>query len=136
MAGLLGQSLREAIARFGPARADQRTGTDRWLVFASPEWSLRIRLRPGPQDGSDFTIRSWTLSFTSPRPIAPQGTVAVLAEIGLPEPPSHVARDAFRMPLAEQDGVINSLTIKVGPGGVLAVTAFDEPPDWEDPPTR
>lgn len=122
---LLGSTIDEAFARFGPAVADRRVGADRWLLFKSPSWTLRLRIRPC-SDGGHAVVRSWTAHFAHGFDTVP----SALHAMGLaPQEPSTEV-GGLRLPLRDTAGRVHSLTASGSAGRVFAVSGFDEPPDW------
>lgn len=123
---LLGASAEAAFERFGRPAADRRVGGDRWLRFEGPGWSLRARARP-LRAGEDARIRSWTIAFED----GFEALAAALSALGLgggfPDP----AEGELRLPLRDGAGRLHSLTAAEREGRIRAVSAFDEPPDWE-----
>lgn len=111
-----------------PATDRSRRG-ERWLVFDLPGLSLRVRCERA--DG-ETRVASWTASFREP----PSSLRGAAERVGMwPElAPDADAADAgpmLRRPLPPADGsTVHSVTALVRGGGIVQLTAFDEPPDW------
>jgi len=108
---------------------DRRRRGERWLVFDLPGLSLRVRCEE--VEGGE-RVASWTATFREP-----PATLREAAErVGLwPElEPDARAADSgpmLRRPLPAADGgTVHSVTAAVREGGIVQMTAFDEPPDW------
>lgn len=126
-------ALRTPVERFleglpvDPA-TDRRSRSERWLVFELEDLSLRVRCE---EAGGDERVASWTATFREP-----PATLREAAElVGMwPElAPDAEAAGApmIRRPLPGGDGgTVHSVTAAVRDGGVIQMTAFDEPPDW------
>lgn len=128
------ERLREAVG-VDPG-TDRRSRGERWLVFETDEVSLRVRCEAsdhGEGPGSE-RVASWTATFREP----PATLRAAAEAVGMwPElAPDRDAAEAgamIRRPLPAGDGeTVHSVTAAVRDGGILQITAFDEPPDWTD----
>jgi hypothetical protein len=125
--GLIGAPPDEVARRLGRPSADRAAGGGRWLRFEGEGWSLRVRL------GVDGRVASWTLSV-------PGGAVSlreVAEPVGLwpdcaPDATAATAgRPLLRRRLHDPEGGPDrSLTASIRGGRIVALTAFDEPPDW------
>lgn len=116
-------------SRLGSPRSDRAVGRDRWLVYSSGSWRLRLRLR-GTAGGDEPTVRSWTLDLEEGAEDLP----SLLERLGVrPTGPVDDAPAAggglLRCPLASTSGPA-SLTARVLEGRITSITAFDEAPDW------
>ncbi|HKK08664.1 MAG TPA: hypothetical protein VKA44_07250 [Gemmatimonadota bacterium] len=130
LAGLLGAASGSLLGRLGPPSADTRTGEERWLRFEGAGWSLRVRLS-GSASGE--RVSSWTLGLepgvrTLRAAAEPVGLWPACApDAAAPE----VREPLLRRPLPDPGGGADrSLTASVRGGRVVALTAFDEAPDW------
>ena len=111
---------------------DRSRRGERWLVFELADLSLRVRCE---ESDAGPRVASWTATFREP-----PGSLREAAElVGMwPElAPDADARgdetDApmIRRPLPAGDGeTVHSLTAALRDGGIVQMTAFDEPPDW------
>lgn len=127
---LIGASAAVAIERLGHPTADRRVGPDRWLRFEGRGWSLRARARPR-RPGGDARVRSWTVACE-------RGfdTLAdALRALGLADAARSAAPGELRLPLSDRGGGPHSLTAAERAGRIHAVSAFDEPPEWESDPS-
>lgn len=122
---LLGQSVDAAFERYGRPETDRRAGEDRWLRFAAPNWTLRLRARPDRVGGPEL-VRSWTADFAEGFDTVPEA----LRALGLPSPEPSVGTGDIRRPLRDGAGRVHSLTLSVRRGRIRAATGFDEPPEW------
>ena len=125
---LLGQSAEAACERFGRPVVDRWTGGDRWLRFEGPDWSLRARARPRGSGGA-ARIRSWTVAFSK----GFDTLGAALRALGLGDAAPGPETGELRLPLRDGAGRLHSLTASRRGARIHSVSAFDEPPDWEDP---
>ncbi|MFB6240479.1 MAG: hypothetical protein ABEJ46_02770, partial [Gemmatimonadota bacterium] len=124
------ERLREAVG--GEPAADRRSRGERWLVFETDGVSLRVRCE-SPDDGrggGPERVASWTATFRDP-----PGTLRAAAEaLGMwpelaPDRDAAEAGPMIRRPLPAGDGeTVHSVTAAVRDGGILQMTAFDEPP--------
>lgn len=112
-----------------PPATDRRSRGERWLVFDLDGLSLRARCER-TEEGD--RVASWTATFREP-----PSTLREAAErVGMwPElaPDAEAAGSApmIRRPLSAGDGeTVHSVTAAVREGGIIQMTAFDEPPDW------
>jgi hypothetical protein len=126
--GLLGTPADDVVRRLGGPAVDRAARGERWLRFDGEGWSLRVRI------GEDARVASWTLTL-------PQGTATLRAAaepVGLwpacaPDGSpgdAPLLRRRLPSPAGRPD---HTLTATVREGRVIALTAFDEPPDWELP---
>lgn len=132
----LGGLLRAPVGKLLEALGDEpvtdrRSRGERWLVFETGEMSLRVRCR---EMRGEQRVASWSATFREPRP-----TLRVAAEqVGLwpelePDAEAAGSEPMLRRPLPAGDGeAVHSVTAAVRDGGILQLTAFDEPPDWTD----
>lgn len=128
--GLLGEGSGAALARLGPPAADRVTGSERWLRYEGDGWSLRLRLT-GSAEGE--RVASWTLGLDPG--VATLGSAARSAGLwpaAAPDVPAgEVEEPMVRRVLPDPaGGPDRSLTASVRGGRFVALTAFDEPPDW------
>ncbi len=123
---LLGQSVDAAFERYGRPETDRRAGEDRWLRFEAPDWTLRLRARPGGAGGPAL-VRSWTAAFAEGFDTVPEA----LRALGLPPAEPSAGTEDTRRPLCDGAGRVHSLTLSVRRGRIRAATGFDEPPDWD-----
>lgn len=134
--GLLGAPEHAVRERLGAPRAVRSVGGERWLLYEDADASVRVRLRPVAAGPS--VVRSWTVTFGRER----DSLRSACAAVGVaPEEPDALdeampavppgAHPLIRRRLADDSSArVHSLTARVGAGGILALTAFDEPPDW------
>lgn len=129
--------LRQPAARLlevlpGEPATDRRRRGERWLVFELDAVSLRVRCEEG---GEGERVASWTATFREPPASLREaaGVVGMWPELA---PDADVAADGasapmIRRPLPAGDGeTVHSVTAAVRDGGIVQMTAFDEPPDW------
>ena len=119
-------SAEAAFERFGRPAVDRWVDGDRWLRFEGPGWSLRARARP-LRKGGNARIRSWTVAFED----GFEGLGVALPALGLGSGSPPPAAGELRLPLRDGAGRLHSLTASERAGRIHAVSAFDEPPDWE-----
>jgi len=128
--GLLGERSGEALARLGPPAADRVTASERWLRYEGEGWSLRLRLT-GSAEGE--RVASWTLGLapgvrTLEAATRPAGLwPAAAPDVAAGEVEAPLVRRVLPDPAGGPD---RSLTASVRGGRFVALTAFDEPPDW------
>lgn len=121
--------LLEAVA--GEPATDRRSRGERWLVFERGDLSLRVRCE---EVGGQERVASWTATFGEP----PSSLRAAAEPLGLwpelaPDADAATSEPMIRRPLpAAGGGAVHSVTAAVRDGGILQLTAFDEPPDWTD----
>lgn len=102
---------------------------ERWLVFELPGLSLRVRCEEA--DGEE-RVASWTATFRDP----PDTLRRAAERVGLwpelePDARAAAGGPMLRRPLPAEDGeTVHSVTAAVRDGGIVQMTAFDEPPDW------
>lgn len=127
--GLVGLEEAELVQRLGAPVTRRETGEEVWMVFRSAEMSLRVRLA-----GADTPrIASWTASFEPGHARLSEATRAVgLWPAAAPdEEASAVSRPLVRRALrCTASDRVHSLTATVRDGRFIAVSVFDEPPDW------
>jgi hypothetical protein len=118
-----------ARCRLGFPTSDRTSGEDRWLTYEGVGWFLRVRLRP-LTPGEVALVRSWTMRFEPGYPTL-ESACAVLgirtSEVVAGRVPSATVQCPFPDPDSER---VDSLTATVRDDAVVAVTGFDEPPDW------
>lgn len=131
--GLLGAPVGELRDRLSAEPAtDRASHGDRWLVFGLEALSLRVRCSRGEEVDR---VSSWTATFEDP----PASLRAAAELLGLwpelePDVRASEAAPMLRRPLrARGSGAVHSVTASVREGGVVQMTAFDEPPDWTEP---
>jgi len=128
LAGLLGAGREEVRHRIGRPAAERRIGDHLWQRFEGDGWSLRVRTDAGGR------VASWTLALAEGaatlRQVAePTGLWPACAPDGIPE-----REPVLRRHLPDPSGGPDrTLTATVRGGRLVALTAFDEPPDWEPP---
>ena len=126
MLGMAGEDVR---SRLGSPRSDRSVGCDRWLVYRSDGWGLRLRLAPLAA-GTRPVVRSWTLELRDGgaelRPLLERlGLRPAGAVESAPGAEGRLLRCAISSPAGEA-----SVTAAVLAGRIASVTAFDEAPDW------
>jgi len=119
----------EVRLRLGSPDSDRLVGRNHWIVYSRDEW--RLRLRGGsPGVASASTIRSWTLDLTEGFPDLPAALEAFGLRATSPiEAPSVAAGGMLRCEICARQRPA-SLTARIAAGRVVALSAFDEPPDW------
>ena len=126
MLGMAGEDVR---SRLGSPRSDRSVGPDRWLVYRSDGWGLRLRLSPlAPRTAA--VVRSWTFQLrdggSDLRPILQRlGLRVVRAVEAAPGAEGRLLRCSVSSPNGEA-----SVTAAVFDGRIASVTVFDEAPDW------
>ncbi len=131
-AGLIGLAEQDLTERLGAPRTRRAAGGDLWLIFSSPDLSLRVRCAPDGEQGTP-RVASWTASF--------EEGFATLSEaaraVGLwPAAAPDVDVRGSRQPLIRRvlpcpaTGAVYSLTASVRFGRVTQISVFDEDPDW------
>jgi hypothetical protein len=127
--GLVGLEEAELVRRLGSPVTRREAGNEVWLVFRSPEMSLRVRLTGGDTP----RLASWTASFDPGHAKLSEATRAVgLWPAAAPDEDASsvdrpLVRRALRCPTSAR---VHSLTATVRNGRFTAVSVFDEPPDW------
>lgn len=110
---------------------DRRSRGERWLVFELEGVSLRVRCE---EAGDGERVASWTATFREP----PATLRSAAERVGLwpelaPDEAAAGSAPMLRRPLPGGDGeTVHSVTAAVRDGGIIQLTAFDEPPDWTD----
>ena len=118
----------EAVGRLGAPTARRVAAGDVWLVFELSACTLRARC----SGSTTSRIASWTATFSRGYdclreavdllglwPAAAPDEIAVRCEHPL-----------IRRALPRPDGEVHTLTATVREGRVVAVSVFDEAPDW------
>ncbi len=124
---LIGAGPDEVTRRLGRPVADRSAGGGRWLRFEGRGWGLRVRL------GADHRVASWTLRLPGGASTLREATEPVgLWPACAPDAAAGSAgRPLLRRRLSGPEGSTDrSLTATVRGGRIVALTAFDEPPDW------
>lgn len=127
-------TLRAPAARFldsvpGEPATDRRRGGDRWLVFDLPDVSLRVRCEAS---GGRSRVASWTATFRGDPPASLREAaemVGMWPELAPDAGPGDGPMLRRRLETGA-DGRGHSATAAVRDGGIVQITAFDEPPDW------
>lgn len=126
LTGLLGAGPGELRERLGPPAADRRVDGQRWLVWELDGMgSLRVRCSP--------VVSSWSLSFRDPLPPSFRGAasrVGLWPELAPEAGASERAAGLVRRRVRDREGRAASATAALGPGGVVRLAVFDEPPEW------
>lgn len=136
LAGLLGRSEEEVVARLGPAASEVSAPGGGWRTWEGEGWRLRVRLG-GPEadeetDPAPGGVASWSLRWERGAP----GLREAVEPLGLwpaaapDERAAEAERPMVRRALASSGGPDRTLTAVVREGLFVRVTAFDEPPDW------
>lgn len=131
--------LREPASRLLEAlpaepATDRRRRGERWLVFELDDLSVRVRCEEsqGGESGKGGRVASWTATFRRP----PASLRAAAELVGMwpelaPDADAAGSSPMIRRPLPAGDGeTVHSVTAAVRDGGIVQMTAFDEPPDW------
>ena len=129
--------LREPASRLLAAlpaepATDRRCRGERWLVFEFDDLSLRVRCQEGEGGGEGGRVASWTATFRQP-PASLREAAELLGMWPELAPDADAAGSSpmIRRPLPAGDGeTVHSVTAAVRDGGIVQMTAFDEPPDW------
>ncbi len=127
--GLVGLTEDDLTRRFGEPTSRRVLGHDTWVVFASEEMSLRIRLAGSPVP----RVASWTATFEIGfRQLSDAArTVGLWPAAGPEEDASGITLPLVRRPLPCPDSDrVYSLTATVRHGRFKALSVFDEAPDW------
>lgn len=116
-------------SRLGPPATDRTIGRDRWLVYSTGGWRLRVRLSSS-SSATEPVVRSWTFEPAAggsdlTRLLSRLGIVAAGVIDGAPESAGRL----LRCELADER-VPASLTARLRDGSISSITAFDEAPDW------
>ena len=114
-----------------PATDRWRRG-ERWLVFELDDLSLRVRCEESGGDGEGGRVASWTATFRQPPASLREAAelVGMWPELA-PDTDAAGSSPMIRRPLPAGDGeTVHSVTAAVRDGGIVQMTAFDEPPDW------
>lgn len=125
--GLVGAGAAEATRRLGEPATDRRTADARWLRWQGEGWSLRARL------GAGGRVASWTLALADGAESLREATETVgLWPACAPDAPARSAEaPLLRRRLADASGGPDlSLTASVRGGRIVALTVFDESPEW------
>jgi hypothetical protein len=132
---LLGQPLAGVRVRFGEPSVDRTVAGDRWLIYEHRDARLRIRLVSDGAGAREERVASWTLTYRTPwlRPEEAARSLRLnltgdLRLVG----DSELRRCALADPVS---GQVHSLTATTVGGRLRELTAFDEPPEWVEPPT-
>jgi len=117
--------------RLGEPVSDQIIGGDRWLVYSSEKWRLRLRLAP-VSVGAPPSVRSLTLDVDDGG--SDRGELARGLGLALTGPAEQVPGAAGALLRGEvlANGCASSLTANLRQGAIASVTLFDEPPDWRE----
>ncbi len=126
---VLGMGGEDVRSRLGSPETDRVIGRDRWLVYSTGEWRLRLRLSPA-SPATEPVVRSWTFEPTAGGSdlTALLRRLGVVAEGVIDGAPGSAGR-LMRCELAHER-VPGSLTARLTAGSISSVTAFDEAPDW------
>lgn len=129
LGSVMGMGVDDVRLRLGEPVSDQAIGGERWLVYASDRWRLRLRVS---QDASGLVprVRSLTLDVDDAGPDLPP----LLRRFGLTatggaEPVPGSGGRLLRGELLVR-GLPASLTANIRGGVIAAITVFDEAPDW------
>jgi len=128
--GLIGAGSDEVTRRLGRPVADRSAGGGRWLRFEGRGWGLRVRL------GTGRRVASWTLNLpggtsTLREAAEPAGLWPACAPDAEAAGADATGSSLLRRRLPGPEGSTDrSLTATVRGGRIVALTAFDEPPDW------
>ncbi|MFQ5745617.1 MAG: hypothetical protein ACE5HF_00185 [Gemmatimonadota bacterium] len=129
---LIGDASDGLSEALGPPVADRRVGLNRWLVYRGPGLTMRVRCRSGP-DGSGI-VAACTATFEP----GAESLRAAASLLGLwpacapDEPLDDAGREPrmLRRAIARPGGGLLSLTASVRGERIVALTLFDEAPDW------
>lgn len=131
--GLVGLDEVALIERFGPA-ASRRTGSrESWLVFEGPALALRARLARPAARHEVPRLASWTATFTDGFETlsGATGAVGLWPDAAPDASAAELEVPLVRRALAAPGGLaIHSLTATVRGGQFIAVSVFDEAPEW------
>jgi hypothetical protein len=117
--------------RLGEPMSERAIGGERWLVYSSEYGRLRLRLSPDAA-GSMPVVRSLTIDLhDGGRDLSP-----LLERLGLmttgPIEPVPGSEGRLLRGEVEASGRRNSLTASLRSGQIVAITVFDEAPDWRE----
>jgi hypothetical protein len=133
--GLVGLAEAALIERFGPIASRRDRSGETWLVFQRPALALRVRLARSPGDAVP-RLASWTATFADGFETLSDATGAV----GLwPDAAPDASAADLEVPLVRRalaapgGRAIHSLTATIRGGRFIAVSVFDEAPEWVEP---
>jgi hypothetical protein len=127
---LIGFTEHQLHAHLGSATSRREIGGDAWLIFQSPDMTLRVRCRDA---GDGFRCASWTASFTDGFDTLAEAAAAVgLWPAAAPDATAvAVTTPLIRRCLPDPErSLVHSLTATVRAGRFTQIAVFDEPPDW------
>ncbi len=128
-AGLIRLSEAELRRRLGEPQNHRRAGDEVWLVFVSPELTLRVRC----QGEGPCRVRSWTATFSEGRATlaSAAGSLGLWPAAAPDQAAAETSEPLMRRPLVcGDDGATYTLTATVRQGTITQISVFDEPPDW------
>lgn len=131
--GLIDLDEAVLVERFGSPTSRRDGAREAWLVFETPVLVLRARLARPAARATAPRLASWTASFADGFETLREAAGA----LGLwpAAAPDASARD-LDLPLVRRalaapgDGAVHSLTATVRSGRFVAVSVFDEAPEW------
>ena len=128
--GLIGLTEPQLQAHLGRPSSSRNIDGDVWLVFRSPDVTVRVRCR---DKGDGSRCAAWTASFPDGFETLAEATSAVgLWPAAQPDEAACTATTPMvRRPLScPEQSLVFSLTATIRDGRFTRISVFDEAPDW------
>jgi hypothetical protein len=133
--GVVGSRVEVVRSRLGVPAAERRVGKERWLVYESPDVTLRIRCEGASEAERDRDVEhvaSWMAALrlgydTLREATEPFGLWPACAPDEAAPAGSSLLCRSLEDPAT---GAVHTLTATVREGRVVQITVFDEPPEW------